>query len=79
LVLNSKGEKAISDQSIIRILVADDFAPWRLFVSTIARREPGWHVISEASDGLEAESGRTHAGPDSLGYQSSKAQWYRSC
>jgi DNA-binding NarL/FixJ family response regulator len=54
LVLNSKKDKVISDQSIVRILVVDDFAPWRRFVSTIARRELGWHVISEASDGLEA-------------------------
>jgi DNA-binding NarL/FixJ family response regulator len=62
--LNSKKEKAISDQSIVRILVVDDFAPWRRFVSTIARREPRWHVISEASDGLEAVQKAKELTPD---------------
>jgi len=46
-------EKAISDQSIVRILVVDDFARWRRFVSAIAQKEPGWQVICAASDGLE--------------------------
>ena len=39
---------------LIRILVADDFVPWRRFVSSIVRQQPGWHVVCEASDGLEA-------------------------
>ena len=54
LVLNSKQENAITNQTIVRILVVDDFAPWRHFVSTISQIETGWHVIGEASDGLEA-------------------------
>jgi DNA-binding NarL/FixJ family response regulator len=64
LVWNSKQEEAISNQSVIRILVVDDFAPWRRFVSTIARIEPGWHVISEASDGLEAVQKAEELTPD---------------
>jgi DNA-binding NarL/FixJ family response regulator len=62
--LKSKQEKAISDQSIVRILVVDDFAPWRRFVSTIAQITPGWHVISEASDGLEAVQKAEELAPD---------------
>jgi hypothetical protein len=34
---NSKQEEAISNQSIVRILVVDDFAPWRRSVSAIAQ------------------------------------------
>jgi CheY-like chemotaxis protein len=64
LVLNSKQEKAISQQSIIRTLVVDDFAPWRRFVCTIAQIEPGWHVISEAADGLEAVRRTEELTPD---------------
>ena len=64
LVLNSKQEKGINQQSIIRILVVDDFAPWRRFVSTIAQIEPGWHVISEAADGLEAVRKAEELTPD---------------
>ena len=49
---------------MVRILVVDDFAPWRSFVSTIAQIEPGWHVISEASDGLEAVQKAEELTPD---------------
>jgi DNA-binding NarL/FixJ family response regulator len=42
----------------------DDFAPWRRFVSTIAQIQPGWHVISEASDGLEAVQKAEELTPD---------------
>jgi DNA-binding NarL/FixJ family response regulator len=63
-VWNSKQEEAISNQFIVRILVVDDFVPWRRFVSTIAQREPRWHVISEASDGLEAVQKAEKLTPD---------------
>lgn len=39
---------------IIRILVVDDFAPWLRFVSSIVETEPGWQILCEVSDGLEA-------------------------
>jgi DNA-binding NarL/FixJ family response regulator len=55
---------AISNQSSIRILVVDDFASWRRAFSRIARIEPGWHVISEASDGLEAVQKAEELKPD---------------
>jgi DNA-binding NarL/FixJ family response regulator len=39
----------------ISILVADDFDPWRRFVSwLIAQRKPGWSIVCEVSDGVEA-------------------------
>jgi DNA-binding NarL/FixJ family response regulator len=39
----------------IRILVADDFAPWRRFLSSmILLKEPAWHIVCEVSDGAEA-------------------------
>jgi DNA-binding NarL/FixJ family response regulator len=62
--LHSKQEKAISNQSIVRILVVDDFARWRRFVSATAQIEPGWHVISEAADGLEAVQKAEELTPD---------------
>jgi CheY-like chemotaxis protein len=62
--VNSKQEKAITNQTIVRILVADDFAPWRHFVSTIAHIQPGRHVVSEASDGLEAVQKAEELTPD---------------
>jgi DNA-binding NarL/FixJ family response regulator len=39
----------------IRILVADDFEPWRRFVSSlIATGKPEWSIVCEVSDGVEA-------------------------
>ena len=39
----------------VRILVVDDFEPWRRFVSSlIALKKPGWSIICEVSDGVEA-------------------------
>ena len=37
-----------------RVLVVDDYEPWRRFFSTALRKRLDLHVISEASDGLEA-------------------------
>ncbi len=62
--MNCKQEKAISYQSFVRILVVDDFEPWRRFISTIAQIGPGWHVIGEASDGLEAVQKAEELRPD---------------
>ncbi len=48
----------------IRILLADDFAPWRHFVSAILHKEPGWQVVSEVSDGPEAVESAEELAPD---------------
>ena len=49
---------------IIRILVVDDSALWLRFVSTIAQKEPGWHVVGEVSDGLKAVQTAEELKPD---------------
>jgi len=49
----------------LRILMADDFAPWRHFVSSLVRdMKPVWHIISEVSDGLEAVKKAEELRPD---------------
>lgn len=40
--------------SATRILVVDDFAPWRRYVSLKLSLRPEWNVVGEASDGQEA-------------------------
>jgi len=40
--------------SIIRVLVVDDYAPWRSFVSEALRNQPDLEVIGQVADGLEA-------------------------
>lgn len=39
---------------IIRILVVDDFELWRRFVSSFLSTDSRFHVVGEASDGLDA-------------------------
>ena len=48
----------------MRILVVDDFEPWRRFVSSLLRREPARHVVFEAADGLEAVAKTIELMPD---------------
>jgi len=38
----------------VRILLADDFGPWRSFVASHLQENPEWQAICQASDGLEA-------------------------
>lgn len=54
MVLNPKQEEAISSQSIIRVLVVDDFVAWRSYVLEKLRENRGLQVVGVASDGLEA-------------------------
>jgi DNA-binding NarL/FixJ family response regulator len=52
--LNSKQESAISNDSAIRILVVDDFAPWCSFVIEKLTENPNLRIVGVVSDGLEA-------------------------
>jgi DNA-binding NarL/FixJ family response regulator len=48
----------------VRILLADDFGPWRSFVASQLETNPEWQIISEASDGLEAVQKAKELQPD---------------
>jgi DNA-binding NarL/FixJ family response regulator len=51
----------------IRILVADDFVPWRRFVSSvILPKKPEWHIVCEVSDGEEAIKKAAEFRPDMI-------------
>lgn len=47
-----------------RILVVDDFAPWRSFVSAALRKQPELLIIGEAADGPEAVQKAKELQPD---------------
>src|SRR5450432_519317 len=49
---------------IVRILLVDDFGPWRNFVASLIQKNPEWQVISEVSDGLEAVQKAEEIQPD---------------
>jgi DNA-binding NarL/FixJ family response regulator len=40
--------------SSTRVLVVDDYEPWRRFISSMLQQYPELQLIGEASDGLEA-------------------------
>ena len=48
----------------MRILVVDDFVLLRRYVTSILQNEPGWHVVCEVSDGLEAVQKAEEMTPD---------------
>ena len=52
------------DESSIRVLVVDDYEPWRRFASTTLLKQPELQVIGEVSDGLEAVQKAKELQPD---------------
>ena len=48
----------------VRILVADDFAEWRVRVRSVLQTNPELHVIGEACNGLEAVQKASALRPD---------------
>src|SRR6476620_793229 len=45
---------SLLERGSIRILVVDDYAPWRSFLRSTLEKRPDLLVIAEVSDGLEA-------------------------
>ena len=48
----------------MRILLVDDFAPWRRLVASMLRQRPDLEIICETSDGPEAVHEAEERGPD---------------
>jgi DNA-binding NarL/FixJ family response regulator len=50
--------------SSVRILVVDDFEPWRQQVCSMLQTQPEFQVVAEAADGLEAVQKAQKLKPD---------------
>jgi DNA-binding NarL/FixJ family response regulator len=50
--------------STIRILVVDDYEPFRRFVCSTLRKRPTLQIVGEAADGLEAVQNAEELKPD---------------
>ena len=48
----------------VRILLADDYEPWRQCVSSLFLKHPEWKIIAEVSDGIEAVQKCQELSPD---------------
>jgi DNA-binding NarL/FixJ family response regulator len=48
----------------VRMLVVEDFEPWRRFISSMVEQEPQLRIICEVSDGLEAVQKAKELKPD---------------
>jgi DNA-binding NarL/FixJ family response regulator len=57
-------EGTVFENSTIRVLVVDDYEPWRRFVSTTFQTQPELQVICEVADGLEAVQKAQQLQPD---------------
>jgi DNA-binding NarL/FixJ family response regulator len=40
-------------ESVFRVLVVDDFVPWRRVVRWMLQHFPQWQIVGEAADGVE--------------------------
>ena len=47
-----------------RVLVVDDFEPWRRHVRSALETDPRWHIVGEANDGPDAVEKATALQPD---------------
>jgi DNA-binding NarL/FixJ family response regulator len=52
------------EKAILRVLLVDDFEPWRQFLRSVLRKLPQLSVIGEESDGLSAVHTAEHLKPD---------------
>jgi DNA-binding NarL/FixJ family response regulator len=50
--------------SLVRVLVVEDFAPFRQFICNTLAKSPNLHIIGEVSDGLEAVQTAKQLKPD---------------
>jgi len=48
----------------LRVLLVDDFEPWRRFVSTALQKQRGFQIVLEVSDGLQAVQKAAELYPD---------------
>ena len=49
---------------LTRVLVVDDYEPWRKYVRSVLARQPGFEVLAEVSDGLKAVQRAEELQPD---------------
>jgi CheY-like chemotaxis protein len=59
-----EAQKESFEHIIDRVLVVDDYEPWRRFVLSALREQPQLQVVGQVSDGLEAVQHAERLQPD---------------
>jgi DNA-binding NarL/FixJ family response regulator len=62
LVVRSENENL--GTACVRVLLVDDFEPFRILVSSIVKGQPGYQIVGEAADGREAVQKAGELKPD---------------
>lgn len=50
--------------STVRILVIDDYEPWRRFIASALQKKPEFQIVGEGADGMEAVEKTRELQPD---------------
>lgn len=50
--------------SVVKVLVVDDFEPWRRFICSMLQKQPELQIVGEVSDGSEAVQRARELQPD---------------
>jgi len=64
--LSCKSPQTPGNPTSIRVLVVEDFEPFRRFTSCTITKEPGFQVVGEAADGADAVKKALELKPDLL-------------
>jgi DNA-binding NarL/FixJ family response regulator len=64
VIVHSKWERAISEQSFVRVLVVEDFGAWRDYIAEKLRENQSLRVVDFARNGLEAVRKAIEVRPD---------------
>ena len=64
MISNRTAANVYHSPSQIRILLADDYSAWRLWVRNLFRLRSDWQVVGEACDGLQAVTRAAELLPD---------------
>ena len=59
-----RSEGAYLAASSVRVLVVDDYKPWRRFVSTTLQKQPELQIVGQVTDGFEAVQKAQQLQPD---------------
>ena len=57
-------KRMLLETSVIRVLVVDDFEPWRRYICSTLQKDPQFEIIGEESDGLQAVRKANETQPD---------------